>query len=521
MQEYRSLLSNVIYIYRTALFLLLLTIHSFSFAQEFHFEDDVFSIRLNSLNLQMNLSSHEIATKKITQFIYHQKAETEKSLGAFLQEKDYIDSLLKRAYLPEELRYLPLALSKMDVKNVGIMHSAGIWQLPYYVAISYGLNITEDVDERYDFKKATPVAIAYLQKLSERYTNIWDLVIAYANSSSALEAAKIRTQSNNDIWDFYSFGNLPNNKIIPDFITWVYLVHFYQSHHLKPVAPNLANNMTTISLRQDIPKQLFFNELGLNESFFRYSNPTLVSASIPSYYRVHIPEDKFLLFSAKEDSLYAIADSLSKKNAVETTIVPQSVETKKVYYTVKSGDILGQIAKRNNTTVSQLKKWNNLKSDNLSIGQRLIVRQSSSSAVEPKTNTTSVKPANTQNTTIKKEDIKETTYLVESGDNLSKIATKHSTTVAQLREWNNLKDDNISVGQRLLVRQGTSSSNTSSSSNPKNKPASTGKVTYVVKNGDTLGKIAKIYSVSVDNIKKWNNLKSDRIDIGQKLVIQK
>jgi len=441
MQNYFFLPKTKIFCW-IAISILLSTTHFFSFAQEPHLADDVFSKRLNSLNLQIELPSHEITTKEITQIIHHQQKEVEKSLGIFFQEEDYIDSLLKNASLATELRYLPLALSQMETKKKQLTHNAGIWQLPYFVAIIFGLNVTEDVDERYDFRKATPVAIAYLQKLSEKYTNVWDIIIAYANSGSALEAAKTRTQSNENIWDLYFYGNLPNNNIIPDFITWVYLAHFYQSHHLNLAVPNIDNNLTSVSLRQDVSKQLFLNELALNESFFRDFNPTLVSASIPAYYEVYIPKEKLSLFSLKEESLYTISDSLNKKNIAGTNIVSQPVQTKPIYYTVKSGDVLGQIASRNNTTVSQLKKWNNLRNDIISVGQRLIVRQgaSSSSNTTPPSNTNNQKPTSDK-----------ATYTVKGGDTLGQIARTHGVSVDNIMKWNNLKSDRINVGQKLII----------------------------------------------------------------------
>jgi membrane-bound lytic murein transglycosylase D len=497
----------------------MITVCFSSYSQNIDFVDTVFTKRLNSLNLQLDLHYNEIIEQQIKQMVYVESDKVGKSLGYFFQEKPYIDSLLKIADLPTELQYLPLALTQMGMDKSTQFHSAGIWQLPYFIAVSYGLIIDEHIDERYDIRKATPAAIAYLQKLSENYINLWDIIIAYANSASALHAAKLRTKSNNDIWNLYFYGNLPDKEVIPDVITWVYLANFYQSHHIKLEYPVTDNNKT-IYLQQKIPTDIFISELELNKVIFLQCNPILRGTLIPSYCDINIPEEKLLLFSLKESTLYAIADSLINKINSDTLITspkPANTQIKPVYYTVKSGDVLGKIAQKNNTTVAQLKKWNNLKSDNISIGQRLIVRQSSTSTI----NQTSIPPAKTstsQTTSAIKNNSNETIHVVQSGDVLIQIANKYNVTVAQLKEWNNLKDDNIQIGQKLNIRSTTTSpkpaTNTSTSSAAK-------KTTYTVKSGDTLSKIARTYNVSVEEIKKWNNLKSDRLDIGQKLTINR
>jgi membrane-bound lytic murein transglycosylase D len=486
-----------------------------------------------------------------------------------------------------------------------------MWQIPYFVAVSYGLTITDYMDERCDVRKATPVAIAYLQKLSENHTDLWDVIIAYANSTSALKAAKIRTRSDNDIWSLYVAGKLSDKEIIPDFITWIYLAHFYQSHHIKPKPVVVYDNLQSVYPQKNIPSDLFVSALELDAAFFFDCNPVLTGKIIPMHCEIAVPKEKAELFSLKEDSLYAIADSLiaiANAKTAKAATANEETASRPVYYTVKSGDVLGRIAQKNNISVSQLKKWNNLKSDNIQIGQRLIVRRLS----VPTDNRTNIlfektgndtKPVSSAKTNsaaaAAKENQNETVHIVQSGDVLLQIATKYNTTVEQIKAWNNLTGDNIQIGQKLIVRRlSAPTDNRTDILSEKNsndtKPASSAKTTpaaasakenqnetvhivqsgdvllhiaakynttveqlkawnnltgdniqigqklivrsigtvpaqtppstaksmiYTVKSGDTLGKIAKLYNVSVDDIKKWNNLTSDRIDIGQKLKI--
>ena len=152
------------------------------------------------------------------------------------------------------------------------------------------------------------------------------------------------------------------------------------------------------------------------------------------------------------------------------------------YYIVKKGDSLWSIASKNNTTVDNIKKLNNLSSNNLSVGQVLKLSYDA-----------------------KKEDIKESNiYTVKKGDSLWLIANKYGTTVDELKSANNLKSNTLSIGQTLIIPE---------------KKENTNKISYVVKKGDSLWLIANKYDTTVEKIKSTNNLKSNTLSIGQVLVI--
>ena len=152
------------------------------------------------------------------------------------------------------------------------------------------------------------------------------------------------------------------------------------------------------------------------------------------------------------------------------------------YYIVKKGDSLWSIASKNNTTVDNIKKLNNLSSNNLSVGQVLKLSYDT-----------------------EKEDIKESNiYTVKKGDSLWLIANKYGTTVDELKNANNLKSNTLSIGQTLIIPE---------------KKENTNKISYVVKKGDSLWLIANKYDTTVEKIKSTNNLKSNTLSIGQVLVI--
>ncbi|MDR1182036.1 MAG: LysM peptidoglycan-binding domain-containing protein [Bacteroidales bacterium] len=440
-------------------FLLLFNMQLLALGQNNDFVDSLFVKRLNSLNLGIEIPYSDIIGDNITLLTHQKVRSTAQALGLFLAdaEKEYTDSLIKAARLPEELKYLPLALTQMNYSMQNKFHCAGIWQLSYFVAITYGLIVTDEIDERYDLRKSTAVAVAYLKKLSEKYDDFWEMFIAYTNSPSALEAAKIRSYPHEDIWSLYAYGNLPNRNIVPDFITYIYLANFYQSHRIKPVAPKTKGELVPVYLQKKVLREKFISMLQLEKSYFADCNPVLVGKSLPAYYEIFIPWEKSSLFSAIEDSLYIIdsskLDTAKEIIAVSPKQTTVSIQTKPTYYTVKSGDILGRLAVTYNTTVSQLKKWNDLKNDNIYIGQRLIVRQSATSSKAKTTTSPATTTSNSiKNTPTKKENNKkEVIYIIKSGDTLSKIAKIYKVSIENLKKWNNLKNDNIYAGQKLII----------------------------------------------------------------------
>ena len=195
----------------------------------------------------------------------------------------------------------------------------------------------------------------------------------------------------------------------------------------------------------------------------------------------------------KGDSLWSIAqkygltvDKLKEINNLSSNIlrVGQRLLVKDtsssndvgVYYTVKAGDTLYGIAKEYGLSVDELKKLNNLTNNNISINQKLLVSGTKG------------------NDSLNEYE----TYIVKSGDSLWSIANKYNTSVDKLKDINNLNSNLLSIGQKLLI--------------PKNN-------IYVVKEGDTLYKIAQKYKTTVTDIINLNNLKTIDLSIGQTLLI--
>ena len=232
-----------------------------------------------------------------------------------------------------------------------------------------------------------------------------------------------------------------------------------------------------------------------------------------------------------KNNYQALAEAVVKSIAeyAGVTYIPENLEG---YYIVQKGDSLWSIASKNNTTVNELKKLNNLKTDTLQIGQILklpgkqsdndtndsiiytVVKGDSLWTIANKYNTTvdNIKKANNLYSNLlqvgqtliipsKQGSTNQITYTVQKGDSLWLIANKYDTTVEKIKSTNNLTSNLLQIGQVLII------------------PSTSEFITYTVQKGDSLWAIANKYNTTVDNIKKLNNLSSNLLSIGQKLII--
>ncbi|MDR4226942.1 LysM peptidoglycan-binding domain-containing protein [Bacillus mojavensis] len=176
-------------------------------------------------------------------------------------------------------------------------------------------------------------------------------------------------------------------------------------------------------------------------------------------------------------------------------------------YKVQLGDSLWKIANKVNMSIAELKVLNNLKSDTIYVNQVLKTKSAGSHSSSKDNSSKSNQSASAT-----------TKYTVKSGDSLWKIANKYNLTVQQIRNSNNLKSDVLYVGQ-VLKLTGKSSSGTSTSPSSSNSSSGTTTTTYTVKSGDSLWVIAQKFNVTAQQIREKNNLKTDVLQIGQKLTI--
>jgi membrane-bound lytic murein transglycosylase D len=181
-----------------------------------------------------------------------------------------------------------------------------------------------------------------------------------------------------------------------------------------------------------------------------------------------------------------------------------------ISYVVQKGDNLGSIAKKHDVTIADIQKWNSLSTETVQKGVTL--------QVSPKETDVKQDAA----ASVLRKDVE---YVVLKGDNLGAIATKFGATVPELKSWNNLPDNTITIGKSLIVAKDEIAINTDKATvdsfkTKKNTSAAKTASEYFVKKGDSLFSISKKYpGVTINDLKKWNGISGEDIKPGMKLKI--
>ena len=191
-------------------------------------------------------------------------------------------------------------------------------------------------------------------------------------------------------------------------------------------------------------------------------------------------------------------------NPVSKPAATSSVSSGSQGYTVASGDSVWGIANKFGITMEQLCSWNNIRNNFIYPGQKLTIN---GGTAKQTTNTG----------TISTTTASAGSYTVASGDSVWSVANKHGITMDQLRNWNNIKNDFIYPGQRLVVKNGTGSKSQA------NKTTATSSVTnagsYTVASGDSVWSVANKHGITMDQFRSWNNIKNDYVYPGQSVRV--
>ena len=249
----------------------------------------------------------------------------------------------------------------------------------------------------------------------------------------------------------------------------------YALRNNSNLASSLAENLDDAGLTVSKYYQRR-SENDTSKDYYNIQKDTgLIETIIVNYGNINNINEATNIKNEWEDYAEAVVKSLANYTNVPYYKEGESQEI----YTVKKGDSLWKIANKYNTTVEKLKSANNLKTNTLSVGQKLVIP---SISVSPEVSDT---------------------YIVQKGDSLWSIANKFNMTVSELKNLNNLTNNLLSIGQVLKIKD--------SSNN--------GKTTYTVQKGDSLWVIANKYGITTEELKSYNNLTSNLLSIGQMLKI--
>lgn len=473
--------------------------------------DEVYIERIRQMNSFITLPYNDIVKNYIILYSEKMSAKMSEILGLSRYYMPIFEEILNRYDMPEELKAMAVIESALNPRAVSRAGAKGMWQFMYATAKMYDLHIDSFVDERLDPVKSAEAAAQYLKDSYEIFGD-WNLAIASYNCGAGnVNRAIRRSGGKREFWDIYPYLPRETRGYVPAFVGALYAMNYYKEHGIKPAAIEMPAHVDTFRINKMLHLRQVSDLTGAPLDELKNLNPQYSHEIIPGNdreYILRLPYNYSNAFIDNEDSLYRHkADEYF--NPVTLKKIKDGADGERVVYTVRSGDYLGRIASRHRCTVAQIKRWNNLSSNNIRVGQRLVIYRGGNAPASASSSVTkSAPPANA------------TTYTVKSGDVLGKIAERHGCTVAQLKSWNGLTSNNIRVGQKLIVAAPAAKASQTAQTSKAASSSSGEYTTYVVKEGDSFYSIAKNYpGVSAQNIMDYNGIDSSKIRPGMKIKI--
>ena len=423
------------------------------------YDDSVYMHRIQTLAYETTvpLTFNAHVKSFIDLYANRRRQQTSRMLGLSYVYFPMFEEYLSKYNLPLELKYLAMVESALNPTAGSPAGAKGLWQFMRFTGAEYGLRVSSLVDERFDPEKETEAACQYLKSLYARYED-WLLVLAAYNSGpGTVNKAIIRAGGVKNYWAIWPYLPAETRGYVPAFIAVTYVVNYAAEHNLYPMNPGLLLHGTDTVMVHD---RVGFDQI--NEVVGVPMNDLVFFN--PQYTKRVIPGTKEYPYVLRMPTKYAL-----RYAQLEDSIYSYVSHSQKVQEVVEEK-----------------------------------VEAVSDSFV----------------------------HVVKKGESLGSIARKYHVTVAKLKKWNHLKRETIHVGQRLTIyRSGAPVSQVSSSTNTSSKSSasksSTSKntkstvKTHTVKKGETLSSISRKYGCTVNDLKKWNGLKSNTVKVGQKLKIKK
>ena len=343
---------------------------------ESNFNSDTIKNRLERLNKKTPIELYFTPSveKTIKRYLKTRVNFYKKNIEKINFYLPLFEEQLQNRKIPLEIKYLPIIESRLDPSAVSKVGATGLWQFMFYTALENGLTMNSYVDERMDPLKSTIAATLYLEKLYNIH-NDWNLVLASYNAGPrTISRAKRKSGGYANYWNMRPFLPAETANYIPSFIATMYILEYAEEHGItlyKSKIPFLETEKIIVK------EKIAFEHIS---SFFDYStesiiklNPSYIHNIIPgtSANELRLPSNLVDRFIQQEKEFYAFAKTEFDK--MEKPLPDLYSIDSKLVYKVKYGEFLGKIARNFGVKVSDIKRWNNLKNDNIKENQKLII----------------------------------------------------------------------------------------------------------------------------------------------------
>ncbi len=438
----------------------------------------------------------------------------ENLLGLSLYYMPIFEEALERHKMPLELKYLPVIESALIPTAVSRAGAGGLWQFMPPTATGLGLEINSLVDQRRDPYLASDAAARYLKQLHHTYGD-WSLAIAAYNCGpgNVNKALRRAGEGKHDFWEIYPFLPPETRGYVPAFIAANYIMTYHKCHNISPALAKRPLITDTIHITKRVHFDQISQVMDIPVEEIRALNPQFRTDLIPGDikpYSLVLPSLQVYAYIANEDSiLNHNATRYARRGVVEPSSgAGVGRDARGEYYdeqvtkwhTVRKGETLTKIARKYGITIADIRKYNRVKKS-VKAGQKLKI-VTTQRTYKPKTEETK---AIAENTTQSQET--PATQAPATDSTATQVAaafTSHATS-------DTVKEEPAKAPEQPVAKK-------TSTSKKKNTYASKPR-THKIARGESLSRIAKRYGVTVNQLKRANNLKSDAIRAGQNLII--
>lgn len=370
------------------------------------YSKEVYKERLARIPSVIELPYNDVVQKFIDRYSGRLRRSVSIMLGAQNFYMPTFEEALESYGLPLELKYLPVIESALNPNAVSHVGATGLWQFMLATGKQYGLEINSLVDERRDPVRASYAAAHYLRDLYKIFGD-WNLVIAAYNCGPEnINKAIHRSNGATDYWQIYPYLPKETRGYVPAFIAANYIMNYYCDHNICPMQADLPGKTDTVVVSRDVHFEQVAQVLGMEIDQIKQLNPqyrrNIVNGSTRPM-ALRLPATLVGKFIDNEDSIYAYRPDvlLAKRTEVEVNDdVPsysrrsssssRSKSTSKRKsrskgkkgkknkggrnVTIRQGDTLSDIARRNGTTVNKLKKLNKISGSSIRAGKKLRIK---------------------------------------------------------------------------------------------------------------------------------------------------
>ena len=342
------------------------------------FSDSVYEARIQHLDTKtpIDLVYNAYVKQYINVYTKQRRQQMSRMMGLAAYYFPFFEEVLDQFNLPLELKYLALVESALNPKAKSWAGATGLWQFMYNTGKEHNLKVSSYVDERMDPFRATIAACEFFKKSYSVYGD-WSLVLASYNSGRGnVNKAIRRSGGKKNYWQIRRFLPKETRSYVPAFIAVCYAMNYASDHKISSEKPSvLFREVDTIEVKHQIDFEYLSSSLDISLDELEFLNPAYKINVIPKVdgrtYHLVLPIDKMGVFVANEKEIYA---HFIKLDAEKRKDYPKySEQDERVVHRVKSGEYLGKIARRYGCSVKKIQQWNNLKNDNIRVGQRLVL----------------------------------------------------------------------------------------------------------------------------------------------------